>query len=160
MPERASTSKPTILAGTNMSGVLGPNTGQVCTTQGGQRSFMKRSGTAGGAATIWTGAGRLDTIHVHPPALKTEAAGAMMASGIALVFFDSITHASGAPLSGEVILWKGDGMPPVAGSGIVRAGAVIQLGAPFLSGLSHDSISGQDGFTVYFPPVMSGGLLA
>lgn len=82
-------------------------------------------------------------------------------SGIPLVFFDATALASGAPLSGEIVVYKGTGTTqPVAGSGVFRYGAVIQLGFPFLSGLSHSSISGQDGFTVFFTPVMSGGLLA
>lgn len=161
MPERASTAKPLIFAGTNMSGVLGPNTGQLCFTTGGQRSFQKQSGTAGGAATIWTGAGRLDAIHIHPPSVPTLANGSDIMSGIPLVFFDATALASGAPLSGEIVVYKGTGTTqPVAGSGVFRYGAVIQLGFPFLSGLSHSSISGQDGFTVFFTPVMSGGLLA
>ena len=146
------------MAGTTISGSLGPNTGQVCMTFGGQRSLMKASGTAGGAATIWTGAGRLDALHIHPPSVPTLANGSDIMSGIPLVFFDSTTPGSGAPLSGEIQLWKGTGtLAPVAGSGVFRYGSVIQLGFPFLSGLSHSSISGQDGFTVYFTPVVSGG---
>ena len=157
MPERIATAKPTVMVGSPISGSLGPNTGQICMTFGGQRSFGKLSGTAGGAATIWTGAGRLDAVHVHPPSVPTLANGSDIMSGIPLVFFDSTTPGSGAPLSGEIQLWKGTGTTqPVAGSGVFRYGAVVQMGFPFLSGLSHSSISGQDGFTVYFTPVVSG----
>lgn len=161
MPERVATRNPTILAGTNVSGTLGPNTGQICMTFGGQRSFQKLSGTAGGAATIWTGAGRLDSLIIHPPAARTVAVGADVNSGLRLILYDGTCLGSGGPLSGELQLFAGfsntgNGGVEATVSGGFRCGNVFQLGHPFLSGLSHNSTSGQDGFTCFFTPVVSG----
>lgn len=159
MPERVATQNPHVMVGSTISGSLGPNTGQICMTFGGQRSFQKQSGTAGGAATIWTGAGRLDSILFHAPT-NTLAAGAAVESGLPLVLFDSVAHGSGAPLSGEIVLWRGVSTQlaynSVISGVLTRVGGVLRLGHPFLSGLSHSSISGQDGFTVFFTPVVSG----
>jgi len=158
MPERFATLKPTILAGTNVSGDGGPNTGQVLMTQGGQRSFQKLSGTAGGSATIWTGAGRLEAIVIHPPAARTIAVGADINSGLPLILYDGTCLGSGGPLSGEIQVWKGyaDYEPTVSG-GFRTGRTLTQLGLPFLSGLSHNSTSGGDGFTCFFSVVVSGG---
>ena len=154
MSNRFPTSKPTTMVGSTILSGL-PNTGQVLFTQGGSVTFSKLSGTAGGNAMIFTGAGRLDSIHYHPSAIPA-------ASGFPLLFYDAASALSGHGASGYTILDTTNtaqfgSVFATFNSGVVNIGGDKQVGRVFQSGLAFQSQSGQAGFTVSYTPVQSGG---
>lgn len=153
MPNRAVTRNPTIMAGT----VLGsgePNTGQIPLTLGGSRNHTVFSGTAGGDANIWVGAGRLDAAFFVDSAL-------IALSGQPVVFYDSAVAVSGGPLaaSGHKVIGVLAPSKEFATTGIsgaaLRGGDVRNFGFVFTSGLCHTGRSGGAGFSVSYTPVMS-----
>ncbi len=156
MPERAPTQFPTNICGTTLfSG--DPNTGQQLVTYGGSRTFNKQSGTAGGTAQIWTGAGRLDSVHLHPGATTTIP----IASGISQQFWDQSAVVSGMSASGLLLasllpaMFQGINSI-TTNSGQLFYGGFQTVGYSFKSGLAFNSTSGQVGFTASFTPVVSG----
>ena len=155
MPERTPTNKPVILAGTTlMSGDA--NTGQQLFTQGGTRTHTIFSGTAGGDAAIFVGAGRLDAAFFHP--------GAQLAlSGQSVMFYDAASPYSGGPIpaSGQTkvvgVLATVAASRPAASGDVFQGGVVQQFGFAFTSGLCFQGRSGQFGWSASYTPVVSGG---
>lgn len=155
MPERQPTAKPTIIAGTTF--VSGdPNTGQQLFTYGGTKTFTKFSGTAGGDANVWVGAGRLDVA-------CTFDGSALALSGTPIIFYDSAIAVSGGPLatSGHKVVGVlgvgGANAGPLAASGdVFMAGMTQIIAMPFNSGLCYTSRSGHLGFSISYTPVVSG----
>lgn len=153
MPNRTPTVRPVIMAGTNILSGVTPNTGQVLFTQGGSVAYTRYSGVAADAQ-IWSGAGRLDSIQLHP------AAGLFVASGVATYLYDGAVAGTGpAAASGHLVLAVGDPQaiprPPFGtfqSGDKVNAGPIMQVGAPFMSGLNVSSLSGAGGVTVIFTP--------
>lgn len=160
MPERTPTRYPSIIAGTTLESGT-PNTGQIPYTLGGTHTSTKLSGTAGGDANFWPGAGRLDSVCIFPPA---SVAVGPVASGISLTFYDSVAAVSGGPLatSGHKVIavispaTDNQLASPAWNSGLPIIGKTVQLGYVFTSGLCYVSTSGQLGFSVSFTPVVSG----
>ncbi len=148
MPERNPTRSPTFIAGTVLESGT-PNTGQQTFTDGGSRTFQKLSGTAGGDANIWVGAGRLDAALLHPELLAANPA----ASGVTVLFYDSAAAVSGGPLTNKIV---GVLRSMETKSGQVQGGQVSKFGFVFTSGLCHTSASGMPGFTASYTPVISG----
>lgn len=154
MPFRGATTNPTIIAGTNISGV-GINTGQINYTLGGQRTFTKYSGTAGGDAAIWVGPGRLDGAMLFDGSL-------LALSGTPLIFYDSAVAVSGGPLaaSGHKVVGvlgpSSLGKVTMASGDVLQAGLTVSIMAPFNSGLCFSSRSGHLGMSCHFTPVVSG----
>ncbi len=155
MPERAVTKNPTILAGTPLfSG--DPNTGQVMFSQGGTKNFTNYSGTAGGDAAIWVGAGRLDSAFFNAGSIATL-------SGQTVTFYDAATAVSGGPLAASNHKILGIlGFPPGNAPFVALSGQVFVAGQPptffgtvFTSGLCHTGRSGQLGFSAQYTPVVS-----
>lgn len=154
MPERLPTIKPTV----NIGSVLtsgDPNTGQMCYTQGGSKTFSKLSGVVGPDVNIWVGGGRLDASFFHDSAL-------LALSGQAVVFYDSAVAVSGGPLSTSghkivgVLAPTGFQADTSVSGAALRGGIVINHGFPFTSGLCVTTRSGQAGFSATFTPVVSG----
>lgn len=154
MPERQPTAKPTIVAGTTF--VSGdPNTGQQLFSQGGTKTFTKFSGTAGGDANVWVGAGRLDNACLFD--------GSVVAlSGTPVIFYDSAIAVSGGPIAASGhkvvgVLGVGGSTKGVAASGdVFMAGLSQTIAMPFNSGLCYTSRSGHLGFSISYTPVVSG----
>ncbi len=161
MPERLPTARPTVLAGTNLTSG-DPNTGQVFQTFGGAKTFSLYSGTVGPDKAIWVGGGRLDHVELHPGA----AVSMPIASGPAVIFYDSAVVVSGGPIfaSGHKIVSKItpgiltlQSISSVAyASGILNYGGLWPVGRVFTSGLMLATLSGMNGVTVSFTPVVSG----
>jgi hypothetical protein len=120
---------------------------QLFTSPGGQRTHTVFSGTAGGDANIYAGAGRLD--------VGFQFGAAVLAlSGKSITFYDSAVAVSGGPLatSGHKVIGV-LGSPSQAASGDMSTpGAVTQFGVRFTSGLCYASTSGQVGFTASYSP--------
>lgn len=156
MSERVPTKNPVVLAGTNVvSGT--PNTGQVLFTQGGSKVYTLFSGAAADVQ-VHLGAGRLDAFQL------LTAAGLNAASGVAAYIYDAAVAGAGvAAASGHKVLGIADPQsiprPPFGtfqSGDKVRAGDIIQVGAPFTSGLNISCLSGGGGLSVYYTPVYSG----
>lgn len=109
---------------------------------GGNQTFVRFSGTAGGDVAITSGTGRVNMIVPHTTAL----------SGQAVLLYDSAVARSGGPAaaSGHVILGGIPASPPTGASGTFAAALPIVLNVPFFSGLCVTGASGQVGFTVVF----------
>ena len=158
MPERLPTTRPTILAGTNMTSG-DPNTGQLMNTLGGSKTFSQMSGLGASDVRIWAGGGRLDHVELHPNGLA-------LASGPPVIFYDSAVAVSGGPIatSGHKIISKiapqalalQFTIPLFLQSGGTNFGGVAQVGRVFTSGLVVVGTSGMNGITVSFTPVVSG----
>ena len=115
------------------------------TTQGGLRTACVFSGTAGGDALLFSGAGRINYILPH----------GVQTSGVAVTFYDSAIAVSGGPLpaSGHTIVGV---LPatqsPVSGTVFFTNGSPIEVNMSFRSGLCIASRSGQVGVTVSYTP--------
>jgi hypothetical protein len=157
MPERNPTKNPTVLVGSVIESGT-PNTGQVPITYGGTKTFSAMSGAVGPDICIHVGAGRLDSVTIHPPSVRTVANGSDINSGLPITFYDSAVAVSGGPLSasGHKVIWKGFADYEKTVSGGFRTGRTVSLGYAFTSGLVHTTTSGQDGWTVSYTPVVSG----
>ena len=161
MPERLPTTKPTVLAGTNMTSG-DPNTGQVQQTLGGSKMFALSSGTIGPDRSIWVGGGRLDHVELHPG----TATSMPLASGPAIIFYDSAVAVSGGPIpaSGHKIVSKVSPAtlaaqsltPATFQSGVLNYGGFYAIGRVFTSGLVLAVLSGMNGVSVSYTPVVSG----
>ncbi len=154
MPERNPSARPTNIVGSVlMSG--DPNTGQQLFTANGTKTFTQYSGTAGGDANIWVGAGRLNGVYTHPGLTQ------LALSGQFISFYDSATAVSGGPLatSGHKII-GGIGLPqslaPAASGDLIVGGQYFPLGLVFTSGLCFQSRSGVNGWTADYTAVVSG----
>lgn len=138
--------KPCVVTGTpRSSGDV--QTGEIATTHGGGRTFMRLSGLIGGDALIQSGAGRLNSILV----LNN------LTSGQSVLFYDSATATSGGPFatSGHRVVGI---IPPVwreGASGVINANSAPGISLfpemPFQSGLCVAIVaSGGPGFTVSY----------
>ncbi len=158
MPERLPTARPTVLAGTNMTSG-DPNTGQAMFTMGGAKTFSQQSGALGVDYVIWKGGGRLDHVELHPT-------GGSLGSGILTIFYDTAVASSGGPIaaSGHKIISKlhpGSQAYGSVGIGQIQSGSLnlggyFPIGRVFTSGLVLASLSGMNGVTVSYTPVVSG----
>lgn len=137
---------PCMVAGTpRSSGDV--QTGEINTTQGGGRTFMRMSGIIGGDVLIYSGAGRLNNILVINN----------LQSGQSVLFYDSSVATSGGPFatSGHRVVGV---IPPVwreGASGIINTlsapGQSLFPEMPFQSGLVAACVaSGCPGFTVSY----------
>lgn len=145
--------KPTFIAGTpRSSGDV--QTGQFQTTPGGGRAFSLLSGLILSDTMIYSGAGRLDQIVIINSAPT---------SGSQLLFYDAAAVSSGGPYAAsghKVIGTIPTPFLPSPTSGInpfAQAGAVINVGMPFQSGLAVGGPgagvrSGSCGFSLSFTP--------
>lgn len=156
MPERVPTKNPVVLAGTNVQSGT-PNTGQVLFTLGGSKAYTRFSGGAADVQ-IHLGAGRLDSYQLH------TATALNVASGVVAYLYDGAVAGAGvAAASGHKVLGIADPQaiprPPFGtfqSGDKITAGPVIQVGAPFASGLNISCLSGGGGITVIYTPVVSG----
>jgi hypothetical protein len=162
------TSRPLRMAGANVySG--GPNTGGVpmrnegelvCTVwsggllQLGSGSFVPVSHTANtNNATFWSGAGRLNWVNPHMPALGVAAAPQA-------IFYDAATPAQSGPVAqlaaaGARELYRTPRLALNLSGDIaaqVTPNGPYKVDAPFLSGLSVNAQSGVVGFTFCWTP--------
>ncbi len=141
-------------------------TGEIQTVRGGGRAGAVFSGNAflsgcgpampgavGGGydVLIMSGAGRLNSVIQHT----------QLASGFAVLFYDSAVPTSGGPFpaSGHKIVGA---LPPTYAAGVVSGvipiaftGASVNIDFPFQSGLCVALKSGQPGFSYSFTPEIS-----
>jgi hypothetical protein len=151
VPNRNPTATPTIIAGTVLESGT-PNTGQVMYSDGGNRLNSVFSGTAGGDANHWVGAGRLDSAFYHGQTV-------LALSGQFVTFYDAAAAVSGGPLatSGhKIVAVLGFGNFGNASGNVYTGGDLVKFGTVFTSGLCYASRSGQLGFSVCYTPVISG----
>ena len=147
MPNRNPTVNPTIIAGTTLESGT-PNTGQVLYSFGGTKNYTSFSGVAPDKL-IQLGGGRLEYAQFLPSA-------DFAASGKAVIFYDAHVAAAAGPVfaSGHKLL--GMLASAVTVSGATAIGDIRMFRTVYTSGLCVYQISGNNGFTVTYTPVISG----
>ena len=138
--------KPCMVAGTpRSSGDV--QTGEINTTHGGGRTFLRLSGIIGGDVLINSGAGRLNSILVINN----------LVSGQSVIFYDSATATSGGPfmVSGHKVVGVIPAIWREGASGVINAnsapGTSLFPEMPFQSGLCVAvTNSGCPGFSVSY----------